>query len=306
MRPLVVALLSFAVLASPSWAADWSYRTIEAEDGVPLVVAETGNPKGPALLFIHGYSQSILSWKRQLDDPALQAKYRMVAFDLRGHGASGKPWSPDDYESQDWGGDVATVMSTQNLESPVLIGWSFGGSVIAAYLRHHGMADINGLIFAAGAMSLTDGSEVSAAEREERSAAQAEMIARIGMMSSPDIAKNLVSTSNFVDSLAAKPLDAETQREALVYNMMMPAYARMAMFQNQTSYEDLAGKITTPTLLIHGNDDAVVNVDLSVTNQTLIPGSALVRYDGIGHAPFLEAPTRFNTDVMHFVDGLTD
>ncbi|MGY8961985.1 MAG: alpha/beta fold hydrolase [Rhodospirillales bacterium] len=83
---------------------------------------------------------------------------------------------------------------------------------------------------------------------------------------------------------------------------------RMAMFQNQTSYEDLAGKITTPTLLIHGDADAVVdvNVELSVTNQTLIPGSALVRYDGIGHAPFLEAPTRFNTDVMQFVDGLTD
>ncbi|MDE0799205.1 MAG: alpha/beta fold hydrolase [Rhodospirillaceae bacterium] len=141
MRPIVVALLSFAILASPSWAADWSYSTIEAEDGVPLVVAETGNPNGPALLFIHGYSQSILSWKRQLDDPALQAKYRMVAFDLRGHGASGKPWPPDDYESRDWGGDVATVMSTQNLESPVLI----GGSV---------MTDISGLIFAAGAPCL--------------------------------------------------------------------------------------------------------------------------------------------------------
>lgn len=306
MRPLFTALLSFAFFSSPTWAADWSYSTIQAEDGVPLVIAESGNPNGPALLFIHGFSQSILSWKKQLDDPALQAKYRMVAFDLRGHGASGKPWSADDYESRDWGGDVASVISTQNLDSPVLIGWSMGGSVMSAYVRHHGMTDISGLIFAAGAMSLTDGSDVSAQEREERATAQAEMMESMGMMLSNDITKNLMGTSAFVDNLAAKPLDAETQKEVLIYNMMMPAYARMAMFQNQTSYKDLAGKITTPTLLIHGDDDAVVDVSLSVINQALIPGSSLIRYEGIGHAPFLEAPSRFNTDVMQFVDGLTN
>ncbi len=306
MRPFAVVLLCIAVVSSPSWATDWSYSTIEAEDGVPLVVAETGNPNGPALLFIHGFSQSILSWKKQLGDPSLQAKYRMVAFDLRGHGASGKPWSADAYESRDWGGDVATVIATQTLNTPVLIGWSMGGSVMASYLRHHGMTDIRGLIFAAGAMSLTDGSDVSAQEREERAAAQAEMMESMGMMLSNNISENLMGTSAFVDNLAAKPLDAETQQEALIYNMMMPAYVRLAMFQNQTSYEDLADKITTPTLLIHGDDDAVVDVDLSVTNQSLIPDSVLVRYDGIGHAPFLEAPERFNMDVMQFVDGLAN
>lgn len=306
MRSLVAALLSLAVFAPSAWAEDWSYSTIEAQDGVPLVVAETGNPNGPALLFIHGFSQSILSWKMQLDDPALQAKYRMVAFDLRGHGASGKPWSADAYESRDWGGDVATVMSTQNLDTPVLIGWSMGGSVMAAYVRHHGMTGIRGLIFAAGALSLSGGSNVSTSDTDEMTADQAEMMKSMGMMMSADIAKNLRGTASFVDSLAAQPLDAATQHEALVYNMMLPAYARMAMFQNQTSYEDLAGKITTPTLFIHGNDDAVVDVDLSVTNQALIPGSTLVRYEEIGHAPFLEAPARFNTDMMQFVDGLTD
>lgn len=302
VRSLSILLLAFST--SSAMAVDWTYSTIQAEDGVPLVVAETGNPDGPAILFIHGFSQSILSWKKQLDDPDLLAKYRMVAFDLRGHGASGKPWTADDYESRDWGGDVATVIATQTIDTPVLVGWSFGGSVMTAYLRHHGMDDISGLVFAAGAMSLTGRSSVSVPNTDEMTPEQAEMVARMGMMMSNDIAKNLDGTEAFVQSLAAQPLDAATQREALVYNMMLPAYARVAMFANQTSYEDLAGEITIPTLLIHGDDDAVVAVDLSVTNQALIPGSELIRYPGIGHAPFLEDADRFNRDLNQFMEDL--
>ena len=55
----------------------------------------------------------------------------MVALDLRGHGASGKPWTADAYTSADWGDDIAHVMAEKNLEKPVLVGWSMGGSVIA-------------------------------------------------------------------------------------------------------------------------------------------------------------------------------
>lgn len=298
MRIFLGGIISALLMSWTAHATDWVYETIPAEDGVPLVVAETGNPDGPSILFIHGFSQSILSWKMQLDDPGLQSKYRMVAFDLRGHGASGKPWTSNDYESRDWGSDVAAVIATKNLDKPVLVGWSFGGSVMTAYLRHHGMEDVSGLIFAAGAMSLSDSTSFSA----EMTAEQAEMMSRMGMMMSPDVAKNLDGTSAFVESLSAEPLDSETQREALVYNMMMPAYARVAMFANQTSYEDLAGKITLPTLLIHGDADAVVDFELSVVNQGLIPGSELARYEGIGHAPFLEDPARFNKDVATFTD----
>ena len=304
MKIGLVAFLSAVLTVSAALATEWTYDTIKAEDGVPLVVAETGNPDGPTILFIHGFSQSVLSWKRQMNDPELQANYRMVAFDLRGHGASGKPWSADDYESRDWGGDVATVIAAKGLDNPVLVGWSMGGSVMTAYLRHHGMEDISGLIFAAGAMSLNGGSSVSATDSEEMTPAQTEMMARMSQMMSSDIAKNLDGTSAFVDSLAAQPLDAATQHEALVYNMMLPAYARMAIFENQTSYEDLAGKITVPTLLIHGDKDAVVDIGLSVVNQSLIPGSTLLRYEGIGHAPFLEAADRFNSDLTQFMENL--
>ncbi len=293
------ALLVF-LFAAPTLAADWSYEAITAADGVPLVVAETGNPDGPALLFIHGYSQSLLSWKEQLNDPALQAAYRMVAVDLRGHGASGKPWAAEAYTSQDWGDDVAAVIAAKQLDKPVLIGWSFGGSVMMAYLRHHGEADVAGLVFAGGAMALEPRPPMPTSS-EGLPPEMAKIMNNMMMMGSPDIATNLTGTRGFVADLAAVELSQETMDEALIYNMMLPAYVRDAMGQNQTSYEDLANKISLPALLIHGTEDALVPVDASVRNQQLIPGSELITYAEIGHAPFLEDPARFNEDVRTFV-----
>jgi len=65
-----------------------NFTSVTTADGVRLNVVETGNPQGPAIVFVHGISQSWLSWIAQLSDPALRAKYRLIAFDLRGHGAS--------------------------------------------------------------------------------------------------------------------------------------------------------------------------------------------------------------------------
>ena len=297
MRVGFVALLMFAVSAQ---AADWSYDTVAAPDGVPLVVAEAGNGDAPALLFIHGYSQSILSWKEQLNDPVLQASYRLIALDLRGHGASGKPWAVDAYTSADWGGDVAAVIAAKQLDKPVLVGWSFGGSVMMAYLRHHGMTGVSGLVFTGGAMALEPRRPMPSPDDPNLPPEAAETLRSMTMMGSPDIATNLAGTKAFVADLAAVELSAETMEEALAYNMMLPAYVRDAMRQNQDSFEDLAGKVTVPALLIHGAADALVPVDASMRNQELIPGSELITYAEIGHAPFLEDPERFNADLMAF------
>lgn len=304
MRRLLLACTMIPIWTLPAAAQDWSYETITAPDDVPLVVAETGNPDGPAILFIHGYSQSLLSWKEQLNDPDLKAKFRMVALDLRGHGASGKPWDAEDYTSEDWGGDIAHVIEEKSLDKPVLVGWSMGGSVISAYVRHHGTDDISGIVFAAGALSFTGPQAPPDLDSPDTPPEVAETMRSMMQMLSPNIAANLAGTSAFVDRLAAVPLSDDVMDEALVYNMMLPAYVRSAMFQNQTSYEDLAGKIDVPTILIHGDADALVPYDVAVNNQPLIPDSKLLTYKDIGHAPFLEAPARFNDDVAEFTDSV--
>jgi alpha/beta hydrolase fold len=66
---------------------------IHSPDGVTFQAYEWGNPSGRPIVFIHGIYQSALSWIKQIGDAALVANYRLIAIDLRGHGASDKPAS---------------------------------------------------------------------------------------------------------------------------------------------------------------------------------------------------------------------
>src|SRR5690348_1088417 len=58
--------------------------------GCQLHVIETGNANGQPILFIHGFSQNALSWSAQFNS-GLRRRCRLVAMDLRGHGASDRP-----------------------------------------------------------------------------------------------------------------------------------------------------------------------------------------------------------------------
>ena len=97
-----------------------------------------GQGDGPPILFIHGLSQSHLCWAKQYES-ALAEEFRLVAYDLRGHGMSQAPLEPEHYtDSGLWADDVAAIIEQLGLDRPVLVGWSYGGFVICDYLRDHG------------------------------------------------------------------------------------------------------------------------------------------------------------------------
>ena len=90
--------------------AEIQYQMIEGYGGVPLNVMTTGNPENPPILFIHGMAQASNVFRLQFESD-LADDFYLVAFDMRGHGLSGKPWQPEMLQpSQPWAGDVAAVM----------------------------------------------------------------------------------------------------------------------------------------------------------------------------------------------------
>lgn len=135
-----------------------TFSSVTTVDGVRLNVVESGNPRGPAIVFVHGISQSWLSWIAQLADPALRARYRLVAFDLRGHGASeGSQVAVDgdgvplpalaDAAYNDgnaastaalWAGDLQAVLAGLGLSTPTVVGWSYGAAVVLDHIGARG------------------------------------------------------------------------------------------------------------------------------------------------------------------------
>jgi Predicted hydrolases or acyltransferases (alpha/beta hydrolase superfamily) len=124
-------------------------HTITGGGGVDLRVDETGDPDGQAILFIHGYSQSRLCWTRQLG-LGLAAEFRLVAVDNRGHGRSDKPVGVY-VDSTLWAEDGRSVIEGLGLDRPVLVGWSYGGLIVADYLKAYSDEHIAGVNLAGAA-----------------------------------------------------------------------------------------------------------------------------------------------------------
>ena len=98
--------------------------SVPTPDGLTLAAQEWGNPQGPEIVFIHGLGQSHLSWQRQYES-SLARKFRIITYDLRGHGGSTKPTDPALYrEGKRWGDDLHAVIAAADLKRPVVVAWS--------------------------------------------------------------------------------------------------------------------------------------------------------------------------------------
>ena len=129
-------------------------HTVSGGGGLRLHVREWGKPDGPAILFIHGWSQNHLCWAKQYES-TLADEFRLVAYDLRGHGMSEAPLEPEHYtDGTLWADDVAAIIDQLRLDRPVLVGWSYGAFVICDYLRAHGQDRVAAIDFVEGGVKL--------------------------------------------------------------------------------------------------------------------------------------------------------
>ncbi|VVE46917.1 alpha/beta hydrolase [Pandoraea capi] len=89
---------------------------------------------------------SHLNWDAQTSSPLLE-RYRLITFDLRGHGQSGKPERADAYtDGRRWADDLAAVIAGSGARQPVIVGWSLGAAVATNYLAAYGDTRIAGAI----------------------------------------------------------------------------------------------------------------------------------------------------------------
>ena len=187
---LVAAIVATALLAGPagpSLGQELKYRpiTVKTPDGLAISAQDWGNPAGPEILFIHGFSQSHLSWVRQVDSD-LAKEFHIVTYDLRGHGNSDKPLDPATYRnSPAWGHEVQAVIDATGLKRPVLVGWSYAGRVISDYLATEGAGKIAGIDFVDAPIKVDP-------------ALIGDNLKNLPLMASEDLATNIAATRSFL------------------------------------------------------------------------------------------------------------
>jgi pimeloyl-ACP methyl ester carboxylesterase len=267
-------------------------HTVRGGRGLKLHVREWGNSDGPAILLIHGWSQNHLSWAKQYGS-SLSAEFRLAALDLRGHGMSEAPLGPENYnDPQIWADDIAAIIRALNLERPVLVGWSYGGAVVSDYVRAYGQSELAGINYVAAVVGNQAGvgNLIGPGFRDHALGSFAR-----------DLPTNIQAMRSFLRDCLVKPVSQEDFEVALAYNVAVPAEVREALTLREIDSDDVLSGLTVPVLVTHGKEDCVSLPAMGAHILDVCLTAKASWYEGVGHAPFLEEPERFNEELAAFV-----
>lgn len=260
-------------------------------DGLGIAVqdwAADDAPRTADMVLLHGFSQAHGAWLHQVSS-ALAQEFRLVTYDLRGHGASDKPADAHHYRNGDlWAGELKAVIDQLRLKRPILIGWSYAGRVVLDYLTAFGDSAIGGLIMV-NATSKTDPAMMGPA------------VGVLRQMTSTDPATAAQGTRELLRACVAKPVTHEEFDYMLAYNERVPASIRANLAGRTADYEPALHALRVPTLVIQGSLDPVTAPVMSAYTVSQVRDAQLITYEGLAHMPFWESPQRFNDDVAQFV-----
>jgi pimeloyl-ACP methyl ester carboxylesterase len=109
-------------------------REVRSADGTFLHVEEFGPAEGPALVLVHGWTCTLRFWTLQIQ--AFSPSVRVIAYDLRGHGASA-PAADGDYSVRAHASDLDAVLRATAAGPAVVAGHSLGGMTLVAWAGAH-------------------------------------------------------------------------------------------------------------------------------------------------------------------------
>ena len=206
---------------------------------------------------------------------------------------NGTPEQMDWYEdllwrSTTWAEDVAAVIDQTGLEQPVLVAWSYGGYIVADYLRACGDAHIAGINLVGSATILRPPAFDHIGPG---------MLGNAPDMCGPDLFANIAATRRFLRACASGPLGDDEFAAALAWNMVVPPAVRRALLSRELDGTGILASVSVPMLVTHGRDDMIVLPSMAEHTLTVCPAATASWYDDVGHMPFWEASDRFDREL---------
>jgi len=271
--------------------------TVGSENGGPVELNYEDHGSGKPVVLIHGWPLSGRSWENQV--PALvDAGYRVITYDRRGFGNSSQPWDGYDYDT--FAADLDALLTHLDLREVALVGFSMGGGEVVRYLGTYGTDRVAKAVLAAAVPPYLYKSE----DNPDGGLDDATIAAFEAGVKGDRLAFLDEFTTNFFS--AGKDLKvSEPQRE---YARDIAAFASpkgtldcIAAF-GRTDFRGDLEKVTLPTLVIHGDSDAIVPFEVSGKRSAeIIKGSELVVVKGAPHGFNASHAEEFNAALLAFL-----
>jgi non-heme chloroperoxidase len=262
-------------------------KPLRLPTGVTLSYVEQGDPSGTPVLLLHGYTDSWHSFEHVL--PHLPRSIRAFAPSQRGHGDSDRPATG--YRTRDFAADAAAFVHAVGATPAIVVGHSMGGTHALRFAIDYPEIT-KAIVIVSSWATYRDSAVIN--EFWESS------ISRLTDPIDPGFARE------FQESTTARPIEPEFLETAVRESLKVPARVWRAAFEGFLASDFTADlhRIRVPALVFWGDRDSLCSRADEDALVAALAGSRLVVYEGVGHALHWEAPERFSTDLVAFIDGL--
>lgn len=276
-----------ALLVAPD---DVRHRTVDTDDGSSLHLVERGT--GRPLVLLHGVTLQWWVWAAQFN--TLADRYRVIAWDMRGHG--GSTVGSDGITLEAIADDLATVLDRLDLRDAIVVGHSMGGMALGRFAARH--EDV--MAERCGAFMFLDTSAAPLGlPMIERTDRRREMVRRAAVAGTsrprirygwPDNDASLLMARTAFGRRPSGAAVADVRRMLSVMDPDHLVAAGRAIVDHDVRAD--LGHVSVPTMVVVGSADLLTPVGQARVLAAAIPGAVLHVVPGIGHQTMQEAPRR--------------
>ena len=255
-----------------------------------LAYIDMGNPQGPPVVLIHGYTDNARDWVPLI--PYLSNRLRLIVVDIRGHGRSDKPECC--YTRIDFAYDIKLLLDALRIARADVVGHSLG-SMITQVLAEEWPQRVGKVVLVsstggprAGSSAKTPGFDYAAQIRKLKEPIDPDSPFMIAWWDSP------------------KPVNPEFIRRQRRDAADIPLAVWLAVLDQGANPADLQRnlpKLQAPALLIWGSDDPIMGEEVRQTLREALPAAAVKVFAGLGHNLFWEDPQAVAQVINEFLEG---
>lgn len=273
---------------------------VTTEDGAEIYFKDWGPRDAQPIMFHHGWPLSSDDWDAQMLF-FLNAGYRVVASDRRGHGRSSQIATGHDMDH--YAGDASAVVEHLDLRNAIHVGHSTGGGQVARYVARYG--EPQGRVAKAVLVSSVPPLMVQTAANPEGTPLSVFDGFRSALAANRAEFYQAVASGPFYGfnregATVSEPVIANWWRQGMT-GSAQAHYLGIAAFSETDQTDDLTS-ITVPVLVLQGDDDQVVPYkDAALKQHELLQNSTLKIYEGYPHGMLTTHAEVINPDILAFI-----
>ena len=307
MKKIVFAILALVIVSAAGagvyyWramqgvsAADLEVQYVKPADsfvdisGARVRIRDEGDPSAPPVILIHGFTHSLETWDEWAE--ALKSEYRVIRYDLLGHGLTG-PDPKERYAPSERAEFLGEILNALDIETAAIAGNSLGGLAAWRFASENPNRVDALILISPGAYPLNGVSDEPA---------EIPVAMKTYLLTAPEAGVRASAELIYADASKIAEGRLTVMRDMLRREGNGEALIKSLEEFTLPDPTEALLRITAPTIILWGEDDILIPIEQGRKIESAIPNARLLSYQGVGHAAQEEAPAQTVADAIAFL-----